>query len=428
MSSILFNALSLENEEVETEEESPVQAELELEQAAGEIAEATSDVEQAELEQEELEAAEETMEGLVASLESALADETGMSVREAQAYRLAYRAAVGQALPNPIVSLESETGDTERLQASEISLEGIKETAKKIWEAIKRAVSNAIRAVADFFAKIFGGAKKLKEKLEAIKKEIGEATKDGRKLKDGKLETTTGLSGLFYGGSTAAANLEKGAKAVQMIAGTVYQLEGTVEATYKSLADAIRNREENESDVEKLVSSGPYYKAIEKNTKSIILPGDKMLAHSTDSDTEGRTKTGAVSSSSFGKFRIVNTPKVTAPKDMAVGDITLKELESLVDIALELIENVVKSKDRKDKIKKAREEVIKAGEDLQKDADKLSEKASNFWTSAKISARLRMANIDISSQFARVDSYVFSYARSVAAFAGTAVKEFKKAA
>lgn len=439
MSSILLSALSQESDYANLTVEGDETADLELEKDSGEIARLETAVSQAELEQEELESAESTMEGIVASLESAIDDEVGMTAREANAYRLAFRASVGYALPNPVTTLESECGDTERMEASVLSMEGIKETAKKIWEAIKRAVSNAIKAVADFFAKIFGGAKKLKEKLEKVQKDIEEAKKENHQLTDGKLETTTGVSNLFYDGKSDIKSILKGLEVVKESQSSTEELVNGVDDLYKNIADALKSRKEDKEAVAKAVSTSQYVKAAGKSQATVVIPGDKLVMitgkneegyiETKDADGEEiKTMMAQGNVPKLPKLKIANTPRVTKPKDLSVGAVTLDELLTLVTGAIELVDKITKSKDTKDKIKKAREEVIKEAESLQKDAEKLAEKAEGFWTNAQIKAHLKLANMDASSAIAKFDGYMFSYCRSVEQFASSAVKEFKKAA
>ena len=65
------------------------------------------------------------------------------------------------------MSLES-FGDTDTTaRATQMTLEGIGETIKKIWQAIKNAVMRVINSVREFFAKIFTRTKGLKAELDA---------------------------------------------------------------------------------------------------------------------------------------------------------------------------------------------------------------------------------------------------------------------
>lgn len=54
----------------------------------------------------------------------------------------------------------------------DVSMEGVVETAQRLWEAVVRAFKAAYQWVADFFTKIFNSAEKLRKRLEATKKEL----------------------------------------------------------------------------------------------------------------------------------------------------------------------------------------------------------------------------------------------------------------
>lgn len=72
-----------------------------------------------------------------------------------------------------IISFESMSNE----EAHKVSLEGVKETAKKIWDALVAFVQKAIKVLGDFFSKIFGGVKRLVKAFEAQQKTITELSK-----------------------------------------------------------------------------------------------------------------------------------------------------------------------------------------------------------------------------------------------------------
>lgn len=424
MSMLLHTALSLESEEVAMPQDDTA-AELELETVDGEIAGADREMERAEMEQEELEAAAETLESIQVSLESAIADDSGLTRREAQAYQTAYKAAIGTALPSPILSLESFGGDSERLQATQMSLEGVGDTLKKLWEAIKRAVANAMRAVSDFFAKLFGGAKKLRERAEEVLKKLEEKKAAKEELEGGKLKAPKGLDRIHVKGGVQVSDIKGGVSLVKtnVIAGLADVVNGA-EGFYKTLAASIKNRKEAKAAMTAALDSTGYEKAVGKITSyTQPLPGGKQLRATITGGEDDKTETVSVP-----KIKLVDTPNNRTPKEADITGVKLDDLIAMAKEAVALAKGIEDSKKTRENLSKQRQEVVKETEGLAKDAEKLIEKAEGTWTQVKISAALRLANMDLNTAISRVDAYVFGYVRGLVQFLDGAAGEFKKPA
>lgn len=424
MSMLLHTALSLESEEVAMPQDDTA-AELELETVDGEIAGADREMERAEMEQEELEAAAETLESIQVSLESAIADDSGLTRREAQAYQTAYKAAIGTALPSPILSLESFGGDSERLQATQMSLEGVGDTLKKIWEAIKRAVANAMRAVSDFFAKLFGGAKKLRERAEEVLKKLEEKKAAKEELEGGKLKAPKGLDRIHVKGGVQIADIKGGVSVVKTtVVGGLDKIVSGAEGVYKTLAASIKDRKDAETAIAAAMDSKGYKKSVTDMTSfTKPLPGGKQIRSNTTIEKEG-----ADSTSSVAKIKLVDTPNDRTPKEAEITGVRLDDLIAMAKEAVALAKGIEDSKKTRENLTKLRQEVVKETEGLAKDAEKLIEKADGAWTQAKISASLRLANMDLNTAISRTDAYVFGYVRGLVQFLDGAAGEFKKAA
>lgn len=124
--------------------------------------------------EEQVEAAAETAEALEAmavSLEACAAN-GGLSKEAAHAVGIALDhmyASVGiqqKAMP----ALESFGQTSSRIGATQLALEGIKDNLKKIWDAIVKAVMDAIDWVRQRYEKILGAATRLEKRAEALAK------------------------------------------------------------------------------------------------------------------------------------------------------------------------------------------------------------------------------------------------------------------
>lgn len=416
MSSRLFrSAFSQEDNQPTIEQIDPLKAELALESAAVEIGEAGYEVQMAELQQEELEHAHASLESIAFSLESLLAkDERGLDRVSAEGYQHAVSAILGDSLPNPVASLESFGGESECAEATTISLEGMKETLAKIWEGIKRSIQNAMRATADFFAKLFGGVDKLQDRIKAMQDDVSAKMKDGSKA-SGKFKVP-GTNAVHLGGKVDAKVLEDGSRVVMdNVAGGADALQEAAVDYYKGLADFYAKKPE---DTDKLEDE--HKKAADKISKIKLttgeLPGGKQFE--VESKTKGDMET-------VGVPKLVDFPgKKNAPTDLEVDVFDLKWIEKMLKEAEKFTAELAKKKSRREALKSAREETVKAAEKFVGDADKLSEKAAEKWTQTKMNWAMKSANKDFSSTIARVDGYVFSYVRAMLAVLNAALGKY----
>lgn len=142
-----------------------------------ELARAADDVNEAHEVVEELEDSEAGLEAIAASLEATMAD-GGMTPQAAVYLHHAVNAHTRRlGITKKIVpSLESFGGESSRLQATRISMESVKETLLKIWEAVKRAYEAVKNAVLNFFnryvtvvGRVKGHAEKLLKQVEELK-------------------------------------------------------------------------------------------------------------------------------------------------------------------------------------------------------------------------------------------------------------------
>lgn len=149
----------------------------ELEAGAGEIDRAAVAAEDAAASAEDL---EEVADQLAAGVESG----EGVSEETARMAEIAVESATRRLLGRrsaSFVAVENFGGRQTKLQATKLAMEGVIETVKRIWEAVKKAVKDMWAKVMDFFGratanldKVEADAAKLRERVRGVTGSIKE--------------------------------------------------------------------------------------------------------------------------------------------------------------------------------------------------------------------------------------------------------------
>lgn len=418
MSSRFFReALSLESEVSGEVAIDPMQADLALESATVEITEAGHQVELLGYQQEELEHAHASLESISASLESLVAsDERGLDRVAAEGYRHAITAVVGDALPNPVASLESFGGESECSAATQLSMEGIKDTIKKIWEAIKRAVTNAIKAVSDFFAKLFGGVDALEKKFKSVKDGIEKAKKEGYVAGEEKFKAP-GADRLEFEGKFDVSAITAGLKLLSSdVKSTVDTIASNADEYYTDLAGFYKKAKDPKEVDEFVNDKAKVVTEISKKSKVVgkMLPGGKSIV--SESKSEGDAP-------SIPTIKIADHPNAkNFSGDATIAVPSLDDAEMMVAEGLKLVEWMNSAKKSREAIVKSRQDSVKAAESWVKDGE--SGKLGEAWTGAKVNGAMYLAQRSMDGNLSRIDGYMFSYARGLAAFADAVVKQY----
>lgn len=146
----------------------------------------------------------------------------GLNRQAAQAVSIAVEAYTKPlGYDDPIMpSLEHFGADTARLKATNLSLEGIKETLAKAWEAVKKFVIKIWDGAVNFIKRLFSAAERLKQRGERLSKIklVGKAKSANidakglaRKLAVGTkvdLNPTSGMEAMTKLASNAAGNMK----------------------------------------------------------------------------------------------------------------------------------------------------------------------------------------------------------------------------
>ena len=148
--------------------------------AEADIVEATdisADVEAGTAEVDQATADADTLERIADTAETAEA-EGGLDPVAAEIAEIAVESIYTRlgVVRNSYPALESFSGKTGRKRATQIAVEDIKETVKKIWAAVVVAFQKMVDFVKNFFAKIFDANRKLLSRINALEKQAS-ATK-----------------------------------------------------------------------------------------------------------------------------------------------------------------------------------------------------------------------------------------------------------
>ncbi len=151
--------------EAPPEDESATAGVTETEAAATDVAQESADADAIGDEQEQLEEVGEAVEQ----------ESAGLSPEAARYLNLSLKRIVGASHANKIVATENySSGRAAQEEAKRIALEGIKDTLKAFWQAIKTQLKKFYAKVKTFFVKMFSGAKKLADRAKKIQQKAND--------------------------------------------------------------------------------------------------------------------------------------------------------------------------------------------------------------------------------------------------------------
>ena len=138
------------------------------------VAEAAAEVDQQEEVLADMTEAAGEVENVETAADAAIAESAdGTLSRESAAWvRIALENAIGKTglVPAIMPSLEAFGGTSGRRSATKVTMEGIGEFLKKIWNAIKTQIQKVWAYVKNWYLKVLDAAPRLKKKAEAISK------------------------------------------------------------------------------------------------------------------------------------------------------------------------------------------------------------------------------------------------------------------
>lgn len=133
-----------------------------------ELMESDQSVSMEELGQDVLVSTYHDLDRIAQSLETLVKDHRGMSPTMESIYQKTIAISGAGVLPVEIVSLENYRGSPERQTV--MSLESVGETLQDIWNKIKASIVRVMQALADFVSKLFGGVKKMEDRVVRLKR------------------------------------------------------------------------------------------------------------------------------------------------------------------------------------------------------------------------------------------------------------------
>lgn len=416
MNRLLMEALSLESAEQpkapEFSQEELLTAQLSVESAALDIQESAHTLEMIGYQLSELDHAHATLESMSVSLESLLEkDERGLDRVAAEGYAIAARAVLGDAMPQPVASLESFGGATESAHATQITLEGLVEGAKKLWETIKRVVVNAIRAVRDYFAKIFTGVDGLNKNINALTAKVN-AAESGKLVvtaEGGKFKVARG-SDISWNGKVDGASVLAGMKAVDdNVVKPVSGMTDASETLYKDVISAFKGG--------KLESVQEAIKAAKKAGETLGATDETATALPGAYELKTKIEVGA------------EGYMVSASVDIKRSSDQVKDVEvdvySLADIK-KMLAGVATMVGAINKKQKTIDAIVKMRQDLTKEVDKWAAdleagRIKTEITKAQAGHVMRSAQSDLVSSVAKMTNFLFSYVRAILTAANSAL-------
>lgn len=414
--------ISMEDEAT-NETELVVSADDTLEIEIAEAGEAEGEFEEQGDNVEELGEISEGLESILISMESAMQD-GGLNPQAALFMQHAVQAHVGRLgleASDVTPSMESFGGASGQAAATTISMEGIGETLKKIWMAIKNAVSKAIQAIKNFFAKIFGGVGKLKSRHEALKKAVKEIKEEkGDKIKVPNANT------LRYKGKADMGSILAGLNATLNVGGA--EIKGLIDsaqdfydARVPRLLDRAETNDFAREELQKALSEAT--DGVEKVFEKVASVGNVMSGDAVIR-SEGTKSMEKGSDANLSAPKLVKGYGFKAIDDAGteISAPSKAELQKVLDVTGKIIAQLEEKKKPLEKLTAAREKALKATETkVEGWTKKIKESAKQ----AGASMVMRKANFDISRAVNQIYSHEFNVVRAALALVDRGVAAHK---
>lgn len=267
------------------------------------------------------------LEGLVLAMESSL-EHGGLSNHSAVfAHREAalHLGRLGLESDQVMVSVESFGGAHERIEATQVSVEGLKETIAKVKKSSGEAFARMAAAQKNFWGKILVGIKGLQGRVAAVEALIAEAN---GKVAEGSV-TIIGGKALSYGGAVSVKGIIDGLKASEKVGSILYGEYVTTADKFYNQAVGVYNKSGEKSGEELSKSTAAFNinlaTIIKKAGAEII--GGYRLTHTVTSGKERFGKDGGSTEETVPKWE--RADKVSGEgRDVDVPSIS--ELKSIV--------------------------------------------------------------------------------------------------
>ncbi|WP_257292803.1 hypothetical protein [Endozoicomonas sp. ONNA1] len=343
----------------------------------------------------------EEMSEIVASLESiaeaaeASLEDGGLDRHSAVMMKLAVSQQTSRLFDGEIVpSMESFGGASERLAATRVSVEGIKETIEDIWKSIKENILKLKKKIQLWFVKVFAASSKLVKKAKAI---ADKASNASGTAKESKI-TINVAKKLHIDGSVK--DLKGGAATLEALATKFF--DNTVKSTFKGIdrfTDVVADVDTSDQAkydtwIKRIYEGVPDYTdgmpiAVSKSASNTSFSNDSELGAewhaseelfggkalwavkfglNTDNTTEeGRKLIHKCFSTSFvSKLDNLNTKPKEVDNEADIDTLSLSDIGAIADSVAAAAQSIVDYENRSIEGGKKKDKVTKAGDTLAK--------------------------------------------------------------
>lgn len=350
-----------------------------------------------------LEAVAETLSGLVS-------ENRPMPEAWAVSAQHTVTAVSGGALRDDLISMESYL---DPMAKTKMSLENLTDTLKDIWEKIKLAVKNALRAMSDFFDKYLQGVGMIERKLEELKRKNaaqqkrtaearGEISGDWPRLEVRQPER------LMIRGKVDLRTIIDGARLVQkelLDASTNYY--GLIGQFYDQVDRVVTSGEplSAQAFADYVAKSGDIVKDADRMNRTVfsrtIYPGDKLVKIEIKEKEE---------LSLIGNIKIITDPKARDLGQTFISTPNGEWVDELLDIAGDITKRLSDTRTQAAKtLMERREELLKRMDRIYSDlgVDSPSSDGKRF------RRYIETVNTDYLRAGSVVDKYLYSYLRAL---------------
>lgn len=401
----------------------PEYAEAEnVEGSMSEAAEAEAEVEETETAVDELQEAADGLESIALSLESAL-ESGGLTPQSAEFLNHAVKSftkRVGMT-QEVTASLEAYGGATTRIQATRISLEGIKETWNKFVAAIKAMWERFKAAVVRFFKHIFDGATRLRVKAQRLYK-AAKAAKGEPTEKTVTIKASL-VSKLTVDGKEINDPINK----VKDVIKASNKLTDEQSSDTTDLIVLIDKAvvEPNKENLDKLEEH------LKKNDTRISMAFPHSKKDSAGNEYSTEVLPGDVKFTIYSKDGKLSSKKVSVPskkaEDLKIGTLSLESIKRMANGVIEFVKEF-------DKFKNSMDTLTSTTSKLMKDSIKESKAASSEKEGMDYGRLRKLTNVatgnvmTISRTMSSVGAYGVTTSGNVLQVAAISLAKYKKAA
>lgn len=288
-----------------------------------------------------------------------------------------------------------------------VTVESLGDTLKKIWDTIRTAIERAIKALRDFFAKLFGGIKKLSAYFDRLEKEVDKLEEDPK----GQI-TVRSATNLYFSGTISPedirAGLEESESFGEIILGDYveyirgYFTEITKTSVDKSFIDA-----ESEDDLKqdnvffriRNATEMKWFNAIQRLKGKGRIIGGYVFEH----DRNGVRGDYWKLSRDEGVQGLNQSQEMDYP--------TIDEMKSMITAAKGVIKLIEKREDALKKIADARTGAIKSIDEFVKKSERGMLGAA--WTRANARQVLTASNANVTQPVHQYINQMYSSVRAV---------------